>query len=43
MDFVDRLKETLEETADWNPVVSVSRKDLERLIADYEKLKERES
>ena len=37
---VERLKEELEMSADWNVTITVSRKNLEYLIRAYEKLKE---
>lgn len=40
MKELERLKETLDEFADWNVTVTVSRKDLEKLISEYERLKE---
>lgn len=36
---VERLKEELEISADWNVTITVSRKDLEYLIRAYETLK----
>lgn len=39
MSFLDRLKEELEESADWSVTVTVSRRDLEQLITEYEQLK----
>lgn len=36
---VERLKEELEMSADWNVTITVSRKDLEYLIQAYENLK----
>jgi len=36
---VERLKEELEMSADWNVTITVSRKDLEYLISAYEALK----
>lgn len=42
MKELERLEETLEEFADWVVTVTVSRKDLEKLISEYKKLKERE-
>lgn len=42
MKELERLEETLEEFADWVVTVTVSRKDLEKLISEYKRLKERE-
>ena len=42
MKALERLEETLEEFADWNETVPVSRKDLEKLISEYKRLKEQE-
>lgn len=42
MEELKRLEETLDEFADWNVTVTVSRKDLEKLISEYKRLKERE-
>ena len=42
MKELERLKEALDEFADWNVTVTVSRKDLEKLISEYKKLKEQE-
>ena len=42
MKALERLKEVLEEFADWNETVAVSRKDLEKLISEYKRLKEQE-
>ncbi|WP_445002853.1 hypothetical protein [Exiguobacterium alkaliphilum] len=39
MNPVERLKEELELSADWNVTITVSRKDLEYLIRVYETLK----
>ena len=39
MKELENLKESLNETADWNPMVTVSRTDLEKLISEYERLK----
>ena len=41
MKELERLEETLDEFADWNVTVTVSRKDLEKLISEYKKLKEK--
>lgn len=38
---VERLKEELDNQADWNVTITVSRKDLESLIRAYEALKEK--
>lgn len=38
---VERLKEELDNQADWNVTITVSRKDLEQLIRAYEALKEK--
>lgn len=38
MNYLDRLKEELDSTAEWNPTVTVSRKDLENLIKAFDKL-----
>lgn len=37
--YLERLKEDLEETAEWQETVTVRRDDLERLIKIYEHLK----
>ena len=37
---IERLQEALDEQADWNLVVTVSRKDLQLLIKAYEQLRE---
>lgn len=34
--FLERLKAELDESADWNETITVSRKDLEKLIRAYE-------
>ncbi|MCT4791050.1 MULTISPECIES: hypothetical protein [Exiguobacterium] len=39
MDAVKRLKEDIENSADWNVTITVSKKDLEKLIRAYEELK----
>ena len=38
---LERLEETLDEFADWNVTVTVSRKDLEKLVSEYKKLREK--
>lgn len=40
MESLERLKEELDNQADWNVTITVSRKDLETLIRAYEALKE---
>ena len=40
--YLESLKESLNETADWNVTVTVSRSDLEKLIRAFEVLKERD-
>lgn len=40
MKELERLEETLDEFADWVVTVTVSRKDLEKLISEYKRLKE---
>jgi len=40
MNPIEQLKEDLDNQADWNVTITVSRKDLEYLIRAYEKLKE---
>lgn len=42
MNPVERLKEELELSADWNVTITVSRKDLEYLIRAYETLKKQD-
>lgn len=39
MKEIERLKEDLENSADWNVTITVIKKDLEKLIAAYEELK----
>lgn len=41
MKELENLKEELNDTADWNVTVNVSRKDLEKLISEYERLLEK--
>lgn len=36
--FLERLKEELDSTADWNKTVTVNRKDLEQLIKSFEQI-----
>ncbi|WP_214770895.1 hypothetical protein [Exiguobacterium sp. s133] len=39
MDEIKRLKEDLDNSADWNVTITVIKKDLEKLINAYEELK----
>lgn len=39
MEEIKRLKEDLENSADWNVTITVIKKDLEKLIRAYEELK----
>lgn len=41
--IIERLQEALNEQADWNVVVTVSRKDLQMLIESYEQLRNEHS
>lgn len=41
MSAVERLKDELDSFSDIIPTITVSRKDLETLIRDYERLKEK--
>ena len=41
MKELERLEEALNEFADWNETVTVSRKDLEKLISEYKRLLEK--
>lgn len=40
MEALDRLKDDLANSADWNVTITVSKKDLEKLVAVYEALKQ---
>lgn len=40
MEALDRLKDDLANSADWNVTITVSKKDLEKLVASYEALKQ---
>ncbi|WP_156508421.1 hypothetical protein [Exiguobacterium undae] len=40
MEALDRLKDDLANSADWNVTITVSKKDLEKLVAAYEALKQ---
>lgn len=39
MDYIKRLKDTLDMMSDEQVMITVQRKDLERLIIEYQKLK----
>lgn len=40
MKALDRLKDDLANSADWNVTITVSKKDLEKFITAYEALKQ---
>ncbi|WP_157898508.1 hypothetical protein [Exiguobacterium sp. N4-1P] len=40
MEALDRLKNDLANSADWNVTIAVSKKDLEKLVVAYEALKQ---
>lgn len=40
MEALNRLKDDLANSADWNVTITVSKKDLEKLVAAYEALKQ---
>lgn len=41
MEALERLKDDLANSADWNVTITVSKKDLEKLVAAYKALKQR--